>query len=328
MSPTASVPVIVWLLTFGSLTATTRFRGGYEDSDLNDRPIIGIVAQELNGHLNRTYGDKYSSYIAASYVKFVEGAGGRVVPIWIGRRYAYYEDIMGKINGVLWPGGGTNLTSPNSYGGAAYKIYKIAKKMNDKGTFFPIFGTCMGFELLAFITTDRKLNMTPCNSVDQRLPLELKQSYTHSKLFGNAPRYVLDILASRNVTANYHRNCVTEKALNTAGPKDKLRVLSLNHDRNGVEFISSLESVDYPFYGVQFHPEKNAYEWKIEMRIPHSKEAVLINQYFADFFVNEARKNRNRFVSAKNESESLIYNYPTTYTGSKGSSFTQCYLFE
>lgn len=67
-------------------------------------------------------------------------------------------------------------------------------------------------------------------------------------------------------------------------------MLSLNHDRNGTEFISSLESVDYPFYGVQFHPEKNAYEWKIGTRIPHSKEAVVITQYFADFFVNEGAR--------------------------------------
>lgn len=42
----------------------------------------GIVAQELSGRLSGMYDNKYSSYIAASYVKFVEGAGGRVVPIW------------------------------------------------------------------------------------------------------------------------------------------------------------------------------------------------------------------------------------------------------
>lgn len=48
--------------------------------------------------------------------------------------------------------------------------------MNDNGTRFPIFGTCMGFELLAFITADRKLDMLSCSSQDQRLPLEFKQS--------------------------------------------------------------------------------------------------------------------------------------------------------
>lgn len=43
----------------------------------NDAPIIGVMAQEsLVPHA------KYKSYIAASYIKFVEGSGARAVPIW------------------------------------------------------------------------------------------------------------------------------------------------------------------------------------------------------------------------------------------------------
>ena len=29
------------------------------------------------------------------------------------------------------------------------------------------------------------------------------------------------------------------------------------------EFVAIMESKEYPFYGVQFHPEKNMYEWKV-----------------------------------------------------------------
>lgn len=48
----------------------------------NERPIIGVLAQEVSYALEQTYPGMYGSYIAASYVKFVEGAGARVVPIW------------------------------------------------------------------------------------------------------------------------------------------------------------------------------------------------------------------------------------------------------
>jgi hypothetical protein len=34
--------------------------------------------------------------------------------------------------------------------------------------------------------------------------------YNSSKLFGDAPRDILDILESQNVTANFHHFCVTE----------------------------------------------------------------------------------------------------------------------
>ena len=48
--------------------------------------------------------------------------------------------------------------------------------------------------------------------------------------------------------------------------------LSWNWDRYSLEYLSSIEAIDYPFVGVQFHPEKNIYEWSSrEPRIPHSK---------------------------------------------------------
>lgn len=68
--------------------------------------------------------------------------------------------------------------------------------------------------------------------------------------------------------------------------------MSLNNDENGLEFISSIEDKNYPFYGVQFHPEKNAYEWVKRKNIPHGRNPTIVNQYFANFFVDEgANKN-------------------------------------
>lgn len=49
----------------------------------NATPIIGILTQEVSKLIYRKYPDKqYTSYLAASYVKFVESGGGRVIPIW------------------------------------------------------------------------------------------------------------------------------------------------------------------------------------------------------------------------------------------------------
>lgn len=49
---------------------------------INDEPIIGVLSQEISFYLDGKYPGQYKSYIAASYVKFVEGGGARVVPIW------------------------------------------------------------------------------------------------------------------------------------------------------------------------------------------------------------------------------------------------------
>jgi len=66
----------------------------------HNRPVIGVLAQPTDGDLQQ-YG---ASYIAASYVKFVEGAGGRVAPI----DYRWPADKLKKsfmsVNGLLFPG--------------------------------------------------------------------------------------------------------------------------------------------------------------------------------------------------------------------------------
>jgi len=46
----------------------------------NDRPIIGVLSQELDDSIATIFPDKHS-YIAASYIKYIEGAGARAVPI-------------------------------------------------------------------------------------------------------------------------------------------------------------------------------------------------------------------------------------------------------
>lgn len=54
----------------------------FEAVEINNEPIIGVLSQEISFYLNTKYPEEYNSYIAASYVKFVEGGGARVVPIW------------------------------------------------------------------------------------------------------------------------------------------------------------------------------------------------------------------------------------------------------
>ena len=48
--------------------------------DLNYRPVIGIISHPGDGASGRLNNDTNASYIAASYVKFVESAGARVIP--------------------------------------------------------------------------------------------------------------------------------------------------------------------------------------------------------------------------------------------------------
>ncbi|XP_051167679.1 gamma-glutamyl hydrolase A-like [Leptopilina boulardi] len=281
---------------------------------INNQPIIGILSQELIPGLYENYTKLYNSYIAASYIKFVEGAGAQAVPIWIGQNDSYYEDIMSKINGIIFPGGDVNFNCTDGYADAGEKIYKIAKKYNNNGDYFPILGICLGFELLTYLTANRVEHRENCFSECQAIPLNFTEDFNKSYMFGNTPENVIEILKTENVTANYHTYCLTKANFEKVNLTNYLRIMSLNYDKNGLEFISTIEDKKYPFYGLQFHPEKNDYEWAKGRGIPHGKNATIIQQYFANFFINEARNNLHKFNDKNEEKNTLIYNYPVTYT--------------
>lgn len=54
------------------------FLGGHIATD---SPIFGILSQETY-IVDKYLPEKHKSFIAASYVKYLESAGARVVPIW------------------------------------------------------------------------------------------------------------------------------------------------------------------------------------------------------------------------------------------------------
>ncbi|XP_058463329.1 gamma-glutamyl hydrolase-like isoform X2 [Malaya genurostris] len=295
---------------------------------LNEEPVIGVLAQEMSYSLAAKYEEDFESYIAASYVKFIEGAGARVVPIWINKPRSYYENILANLNGVLLPGGATWFNVSNGYAEAGRHIYDIANLINAQGSYFPIWGTCLGFELLTYLAANGDEHRAHCSSNNQGLPLNFKIDFRKSRLFGETPDEVIAILANEPVTSNFHQFCVTEKNFTEYGLDHDWRVMSTNEDWNGLKFISSIEHKTLPFYGIQFHPEKNVYEWVRNKNISHSVNAIKVSQYFADFFVSEARKSNHHFSSQDDIDRHVIYNFPVYFTGLKRSAFEQCYLFE
>lgn len=294
---------------------------------LNDDPVIGVLSLEQSYYLDGKFPGQFESYIAASYVKFVEGGGSRVVPIWIGKPREYYEDIMAKLNGILLPGGATWFNQSNGYADAGRHIYDIAIEMNERGEYFPLWGTCLGFELLTYLSSNGIEHRIDCSSSNQALPLVFKSDFQTSRMFRKAPARIIRILETEAVTPNFHQYCVTEKNLTDFNLSHEWRVMSTNADWNGLEFISTIESRRFPFYGVQFHPEKTIYEWVRNKNISHTQNAIAAAQYFAEFFINEARKSNNHFESSKIEDQYVIYNYIPTFSGAVGSAFEQAYMF-
>lgn len=153
-----------------------------------------------------------------------------------------------------------------------------------------------------------------------------------SRFYSRAPAGLMNIYSDPKlkVTLNNHHYGVNLPTFNEK-LKQHFRLISINYDENGKEFADTMEHHKYPFYGVQWHPEKNLFEWDMNDDgtphevIEHSYEAVLASQYPANLFLNEARKNNQKFVDPVFEKSKLIYNYNSTIS-SMG--FIQSYYFD
>jgi gamma-glutamyl hydrolase len=285
-------------------------------SSENDRPIIGIVSEKVN--------NESKSYIAASYVKFIESAGGRVVPVLSNTSQEDLKTLFNSINGILFPGGGVSVVT-SGYARIGREILKMSMEASDAGDHFPVWGTCLGFELLSTLVGGDGV-LSPVSAENYSVPLNLTSAAQTSHIFSLYPASALDWISTEPLTMNYHSYGVTTETFKSNSKLTEFfRVLSTNVDRNGVEFVSSIESKKYPVYGVQWHPEKNAFEWGRTQGTNHSEHAVAIMQYAANFFVQEARRSNHRFASEGEEQKALIYNYSPVFTPT--THFTQVYVF-
>ena len=190
--------------------------------------------------------------------------------------------------------------------------------MNDDGVYFPIWGTCLGMEQMTTWPLDPPQNLlSNCTGAEAiPLPVNFTKEASTSKLYGNAPSYILDTLANEKITPNFHSFCLSMKTyLSNPALRSFYTVTTTNTDSSGLVYASSMESKQYPFYGVQWHPEMINF-WhskKVERGITNSMSGAMVSQYCANFFVEEARKNSNSFKSYAEEGRFLFNSYRSIY---------------
>ena len=216
------------LLVFIAVVYVEHCIGTWET--LHDRPIIAILAQSVEGTPLEGLG---KSYILASYVKYIESSGGRVVPILNNLTENEINKLFQSVNGVLFPGGDVSVTS-SDFARTGRIIYKLAMEAFDNDDYFPLWGTCLGFELLSVLRSGTAEVLSQCDSENLAIPLNFTEGYRKSRLFENISTNIAKFLSSSPTTVNLHNEGVYTT---TFKKREKLmnffHVLSTNVDRKG-----------------------------------------------------------------------------------------------
>jgi len=237
------------------------------------------------------------------YAKWIEQGGARAVVIPYDAPPDDMDTLVDSVNGVLFTGGNVKLrfNETTGYMAAAGRIFDRMNARHAAGIWQPLWGTCMGFQTLNILAArnDSALSRAAFDSENLALPLALTAYGKRSRMLGaDTPQDVLTTLTSLNVTENLHHDGVKPSQYATnANLSSFFKVVSTNVDRKGVAFVSTSEHPTRPVYAVQWHPERNQFEWDSDLpSINHGGDAVRAMSWLSSFFIAEARKNNATFA--------------------------------
>jgi len=288
-------------------------------------PVIGVLSLPYKGTGN--YSNMTES-IDPYYSQYLNAAGGVVVPISFKLSEPELRTLMGRLNGVFL-GGNLDFTDNDfvyydektkkheltDYAKAGKTIFDIAKKMNDNKTYFPLWGTCLGFQLFAFLASeDPYILKKDCDCKDYYAPLYFTEdAYREEGMFGFLLKEPMNVSTYNN--HSYYIDYLD--FLNNTKLDNFFRVLAHSPDKNNsFVYVAAMEGRKYPFFGVQFHPEFKQYN--DVSRITN----LGLTQKLAHFFVNKTRESKNEMRRAE-RIEKSIWNTPI-YQPEEG---TFLYLF-
>jgi imidazoleglycerol phosphate synthase glutamine amidotransferase subunit HisH len=229
------------------------------DIDLTKK-VVGVIVVPLSPS-KKYYKVCGDGYIASAHLNWLERAGLEVlgIPFNTSKHKYYFE----RINALYLPSGGAFASTQQEYYECCKKFIQLAMECNNKGTYFPVWGGCMGMQQM-MILGDGQDNLEFLDRFDSfgnlMLPLQLTKDGMQSRLINylaNKHPKLVERFLSEDCTLNNHMLGVSPwKFKRSLALNSLYKIVSWNYDRKGKKFVSTIEGRRYPFYGVQWHPER------------------------------------------------------------------------
>lgn len=286
--------------------------------------IVGILSLTVTSTLRKKINDQFqkqlinrrhvdvmsyynnSSYFPESYADWLRKHNILTVPLDTNMSDFELISVMDRLDGLLLTGGSTpifqhnetikidtdssnivRVLKPSFYAKKVAVLVAKAKQINKSGRVFPIWATCLGFESLLINESKYTMPLNRVSNIDYSSSV-----YWENDTQSNFKNYFGDVALTNLMSKEplfyfnhkfgfYPETFKRNKILN-----QKYRIVAKTMTRGKREIIAFVESVKYPFYASQYHPEKIEYEVHSKSSINRSEHAKEMARQLAQFFIN------------------------------------------
>ena len=270
--------------------------------DINTKPIIGIYSNEYPSNDSISYN---KTQVGIPYIRWLESSGANVLIIQQWYSDNEIDNILNNINGVLLLGDGKN-TLNQTWGQKLIYLINSSLKKN-----IPIWATCSSFEIIHIFISGK--NVLEFGFDDTNVIHSFNNISNNSKMFSLFNQSLLNLFNEFLGYYNHKFSINKTRFNNEKKLTDFFKITSLSKDMKSKQFINSVEGINKNIYATQFHPEKVPFQRK-EYNVEYEKKSIRVSTLLGIFFVEECRKNKNRFDPKEKDKYYFIDSYGNNNT--------------
>ena len=219
---------------------------------VEDSICVGILTlPHSRKHSSKQSRKTEHGHIMKSYVDWFEDKGVRVIPVPYDTMQ--HETYFHMMNGLFIPGTDKGFDVMNKT--LVKTVTRFFELSLQPGEYFPIWGTCFGFQLLTMLVSGNTIMKR--YEADGRFPIHITADGKRSRMMHGFSKRYRAYLENSPSTLQYHDYGISPTDfLANAHLRRFYRILATANDHQGCEYVAAIEGKYYPIYGVQGHPER------------------------------------------------------------------------